>query len=211
MRKRIYFFTLVLLFLTGQVVNAQVTIGSNDDPHAGAVLELKSDKGFLLPRVSLTNATSFDLGGSATAAEGMVVYNLNGSFEGGKGVYVWNGAKWQAFGGETTTGGTAAPNIIMYPFTTPPTLTAASFSADWTVIIGYGGTPLTIKLPDLALTDIGKKITIDNRSGNGWLINYTNAAYADATPFAGQTKTIAANMGLTLMWCGSYWTTLARV
>ena len=34
MRKRIYFFTLILLFLTGQIVNAQVTIGSQENPRA---------------------------------------------------------------------------------------------------------------------------------------------------------------------------------
>ena len=101
MRKRIYYFTLVLLFLTGQIVNAQVTIGSQDNPHAGAVLDLKSTtQGLLLPRVALTNVTTFGLSGTPGDAAGMVVFNTNDII--GKGIYVWDGAKWQKNGGIVT-------------------------------------------------------------------------------------------------------------
>ena len=87
-------------------VSAQVTIGTNNDPHAGAVLDLQStSKGLLLPRISLTNVTTFTLdekgADTAATAKGMVVYNTNANITGGAGVgvYVWDGAKWTTVGG----------------------------------------------------------------------------------------------------------------
>ena len=83
-------------------VNAQVTIGTTNDPHAGAVLDLQSiNKGFLLPKVSLNDASKFQLATDAEAASGvgMMVYNTNAGMEGGGvGVYVWDGAKWTTVG-----------------------------------------------------------------------------------------------------------------
>ena len=74
---------------------AQVTIGSNAEPHSGAVLDLKSTtQGILLPRVFIDDANDFGLAGNASAGEGMVVYNTNDGLTGGKGVYVWDGEKW---------------------------------------------------------------------------------------------------------------------
>ena len=61
-------------------INAQVTIGSQEDPTSGAVLDLSkvssSNLGLMLPRVSLTNLSSwFPLSG--TPVNGMLVYNIN--------------------------------------------------------------------------------------------------------------------------------------
>ncbi|MDR0863634.1 MAG: fibrobacter succinogenes major paralogous domain-containing protein, partial [Candidatus Symbiothrix sp.] len=74
---------------------AQVTIGANQDPRTGAGLDLNSNKGLLLPRVTLSStATDFQLeGGDLDKAKGMVVYN-NGANLGGPGVFVWDGSKW---------------------------------------------------------------------------------------------------------------------
>jgi hypothetical protein len=79
-------------------VQAQVLIGANRSPHAGAVLELESNnnQGLLLPKVALTNVTVWGLSGSSV--EGMLVFNENETFANGmsgKGVYVWlNDSKW---------------------------------------------------------------------------------------------------------------------
>ncbi|MCC8146607.1 MAG: fibrobacter succinogenes major paralogous domain-containing protein [Bacteroidales bacterium] len=82
-------------------VQGQMTIGSLADPHSGAVLELKSsNKGLLLPRISLNDVNVFQLeettGSTADMAEGMIVYNTNESIAdgSGKGVYLWDGSKW---------------------------------------------------------------------------------------------------------------------
>lgn len=93
--KRIYYLGMLLL-ISMVSLNAQVTIGDNTDPHSGALLELKGDKGLLLPRVSLDNARVFQLSEDAATAEGTMVYNTNADIEGGYGVglYVWEGNKW---------------------------------------------------------------------------------------------------------------------
>ena len=82
---------------------AQVTIGSLDEPHEGAVLELKSEsenKGMLLPRISLNDVSVFQLDGDSSTAEGMIIFNTNESAINGKGsgTYVWCGEKWVLIG-----------------------------------------------------------------------------------------------------------------
>jgi uncharacterized protein (TIGR02145 family) len=108
MRKKVILWmpTLILL-ISAASVNAQVIIGGNGtaEPHAGAGLDLSplgTDKlGLLLPGVKLTNdAAEFALVTGATDtqkedATGMLVYNIANVLT-GKGLYVWNGTKWQA-------------------------------------------------------------------------------------------------------------------
>ena len=114
MKKRLSL--LFACFIAGMMcVNAQVTIGTTNDPHAGAVLDLQStNKGLLLPNVSLEKVSKFQLATDAEAASGvgMMVYNTNADMEsGGVGVYVWDGAKWtQAFGGNTNPDPEPEPN-----------------------------------------------------------------------------------------------------
>lgn len=102
MRKKIIYCVFVLLFMCAVNAKSQVTIGSQNDPHQGAVLDLQSTtKGLLLPKVSLSNVNILTVITSPTSAQktsatGMVVYNTNASVTGGSGVgiYVWNGSQW---------------------------------------------------------------------------------------------------------------------
>jgi uncharacterized protein (TIGR02145 family) len=97
MKQKMMFLALTLMMLSAASVNAQVTIGSTDDPHAGAVLDLQSTtQGLKLPTVSLDDIITFGLDGDAGTAIGMMVYNTNASIKdgNGKGIYVWNGKKW---------------------------------------------------------------------------------------------------------------------
>lgn len=79
---------------------AQVTIGSNEAPQAGALLDLhenettkESTKGFLLPRVVLLGPNlAFPL---LSHVEGMVVYNEAASDTLGVGLYKNDGRRWQ--------------------------------------------------------------------------------------------------------------------
>lgn len=112
---------LLFLFLANAFfvasVQAQVTIGSTEEPRGGALLDLKetndlSTKGLLLPRVDLMHPNflypMFDVGDPnySTAEEikkqnemhkGLVVYNTNECFNlsgKDKGVFLWIGNAW---------------------------------------------------------------------------------------------------------------------
>jgi uncharacterized protein (TIGR02145 family) len=81
--------------------NAQVIIGSStDNPHEGAILDLKSaNQGLLLPRVDLVDFEILTVGGitekgSDETAMGMTVYNTNAYALDGLGIYIWNGSRW---------------------------------------------------------------------------------------------------------------------
>jgi uncharacterized protein (TIGR02145 family) len=99
-KKTFFWMPTLILLISAASVNSQVTIGSTDDPHGGAVLDLSrasgSSVGFLLPRVSLTNVDTWQIGGVANQGVGMVVYNTNEDVAGGdgSGIYVWNGSAW---------------------------------------------------------------------------------------------------------------------
>jgi uncharacterized protein (TIGR02145 family) len=108
MRKRTISLMMVLIMMSAASVKAQVIIGGDgtDNPHAGAGLDLsllgKQNFGLLLPNMELTdNAAEFALVVEATPkqktdARGMIVYNIKTDVLDGAGLYVWNGAKWQA-------------------------------------------------------------------------------------------------------------------
>jgi hypothetical protein len=95
--KKLALFLFALMFVCTLTVKAQVVIGAVKDPHPGAVLELESGntRGLLLPRVSLTKADTWSLGGNSI--KGMMVYNESASLANnlkGEGVYVWIGGRW---------------------------------------------------------------------------------------------------------------------
>ena len=72
--------------------NAQQKIGNNPGTlNPGAILELEStNRGFLLPRISLTSLSTWGLNGEGT--DGMMVFNTNATT--GAGYYVWSGGAW---------------------------------------------------------------------------------------------------------------------
>lgn len=93
-------------FLLLQVVtHAQVKIGDNATSiNTASLLELETtNKGFVLPRVSLTDVSS-----SSPLASGLltgtIVYNTNSGTTGGSGtgVYYWDGSKWNFLASSTT-------------------------------------------------------------------------------------------------------------
>ena len=93
MKKNLY----LLFFVSVFVINAkaQVTIGSQDAPTPGAVLELKSTTlGFLPPRVTLTRPSNPSP--LKAHVEGMVVYNTNVSPNDTlqAGLYYNSGKRW---------------------------------------------------------------------------------------------------------------------
>jgi len=88
-------FLFTFLVLTNFSLWAQVGIGGN--PDASAQLDVQAtDKGLLLPRVSLNDVTNQQLDGTNNATEGLVIYNTNANVNGGdgKGFYYFNGTQW---------------------------------------------------------------------------------------------------------------------
>lgn len=105
---------LIIAFFTSSL-QAQVTIGSNVQPNAGALLDLKqntdgtSTKGLALPRVELSDISRLQIG---TAPElsgeerekhiGLLVYNTKEDLPRclSSGIYSWNGEQWIALSGK---------------------------------------------------------------------------------------------------------------
>lgn len=114
---------LVIILATQNTLVGQVTIGSDNSPAAGALLQLKEDegnginskKGLNMPRVTMTTTTPLvgqlaqSIGSSGTWNEadhiGLVVYNTNkcvNSTGMDDGLYVWNGTQWKIMPHPTT-------------------------------------------------------------------------------------------------------------
>src|SRR5690554_1705058 len=77
---------------------SQVGIGTTN-PDPSSVLDVQStNKGLLIPRVSLNNINTSKLDGTNTAAPGLLIYNTNASVIGGNGIglYYWKGSTWSA-------------------------------------------------------------------------------------------------------------------
>ncbi|NDV69312.1 hypothetical protein D0T66_10440 [Dysgonomonas sp. 25] len=103
---------ILALFMTIGL-HGQVTIGSNQPPVAGALLDLKEDgttkKGLGLPRVELQSYKKLKMGAAAeitgtlaTEHAGLIVYNTLDQPECGTptGLFVWEGAQWMQLSGE---------------------------------------------------------------------------------------------------------------
>lgn len=74
--------------------NAQQNIGiGTSNPHSSAVLDVRStNKGLLLPRVSLINDS--DVVTISSPLKSLIIYNTNTLLADGEGYYFWNGNKW---------------------------------------------------------------------------------------------------------------------
>jgi uncharacterized protein YjdB len=136
--KKIFFLMLTLLIVSAASMNAQVTIGSTEDPHSGAVLDLQSTTlGMKLPQVSIANFLIFGLPlkGTSTAADakGMVVYNTNSAL--GEGLYVWNGTQWKNLN-SSLPGGEPEVAIPVTDFEILPAIT--NVAVGWTTTLVAG-------------------------------------------------------------------------
>jgi hypothetical protein len=98
--KKILFLMLTFLIWSAASMNAQVTIGSTNDPVAGSVLDLDVDNlGFKLPRVALQGESKADPLPAHVA--GMMVYNTaffldDSNVLRGPGIYYNDGIRWIA-------------------------------------------------------------------------------------------------------------------
>jgi len=118
--KKAFYLLVLLAFLTGASVNAQVIIGSQGEPNPAAGLDLSPagamKMGFLPPSVDLENDPQvFVLKGDEqkTTAIGMIVYNTNPDAQSGRGLYVWDGSKWSLVSSPPNTGTTSECSFVM--------------------------------------------------------------------------------------------------
>ncbi|MDM1297277.1 hypothetical protein HXZ94_01980 [Empedobacter falsenii] len=111
--------------------NGQIGInisGQNDNakPHPSAILDVQStNKGFLPPRVTLTNST-MQLGTSPNALA-LWVYNIGGTNNLPSGYYFWNGSVWTSFEVVTSTSPAIASLQCNSAYLNPSTYAAYCF------------------------------------------------------------------------------------
>jgi hypothetical protein len=87
---------LILIVLFTQFAFSQVGVNTTT-PDPSSMLDISAtNKGVLVPRVSLTNVTTTMLDGTNTAATGLLIWNTNSATVGGNGIgfYFFNGTQW---------------------------------------------------------------------------------------------------------------------
>ena len=93
--KLIFFF--ILINQIPYTTYSQVGIGTTTPNPSSQIDISSSDKGVLVPRISLSNVTNTSLDGTNTAATGLLIWNTNNTTTGGTGVgyYYFNGTTWE--------------------------------------------------------------------------------------------------------------------
>lgn len=173
-------FAVALIFSTSTLF-AQVKVGDNPTSiNAGSVMELEStNKGLLMPRIPLTNTTTWGLLG--TAAAGMHVYNTNigitstnttyPTLDAKIGEYYWDGTGWVAL---AAVGSQSTPvQLKMYANqqilannTANNTITFSSATFD----VGGNKVGNTVVIPSSGLYDLSAYAVwaTTGGSGGGW-------------------------------------------
>ena len=100
----------VALLLSSTILFSQVGVNTTS-PDPSAMLDVSAtDKGLLVPRISLTNINTSSLDGVNTAANGLLIYNTNAGVVSGDGVgfYWFNGTLWN----KLVTSNSGAPTSV---------------------------------------------------------------------------------------------------
>lgn len=191
MRSRILFILAALTFTIA--AKAQVKVGgASPTPNADAILELEStSKGMILPRVALTNTTSF--APLSAHVQGMTVYNTATAGDVTPGIYVNDGTKWLRAGSSTASN----PNVTVVT-TTPYTLLA-----DDDVLVTNLGQVNTINLPTLTLADEGRTVSVVNDNTGAFQTSIV------ASPVVlNYGATLNQYRARTFVWTGTKWLTI---
>lgn len=202
MRKVLYSM-LALLFASQMNLNAQVTIGANEDPKATLeVIGQPADPtpaGVIAPRVTVAelNAASSNYGADQTGA---IVYVTDATDAAAAtktgnisavGYYYFDGSNWQGFGGGTGGNSTTVQGAVKEVNTSSYTVTGNDY------LIVTTNTSTAITFPALTAADAGKTVVVFNKNADSSANNILG--------------TIAGNpgnnnlRGLTMIWSGSIW------
>lgn len=162
----LYLLCLASIFLT----QAQVGINTTT-PDPSAILDIMAtDKGILIPRVSLNNVNQSQLDGSNNTAEGMLIYNTNSSVTGGDGIgfYLFSGGIWTKL--LTSNTGTGDADWFARNTTNPANDITDDIYTQGAVNIGNGFTfqgMLNLSLSENSSNNIRGLYTDISNSGNG--------------------------------------------
>lgn len=94
------FFSLILIFFWSKIFAQTGSVGiGTSSPNSSAILDMvSSDKGIMLPQISLNPSNISDYSFMASApTESLLIYNTNAGFPGGRGIYYWDGARWSYY------------------------------------------------------------------------------------------------------------------
>lgn len=97
MKKIVIYLIPFLLMVNSLKVVAQVGVGTTT-PDPSSVLDITAtDKGILIPRVSLNDVSNTMIDGANTASTGLLIWNTNAATTGGNGIgfYFFNGSLWE--------------------------------------------------------------------------------------------------------------------
>lgn len=116
----LFLLCVVLSFFASTQSFSQIGINTTAPDPSSMLDVVATDKGMLVPRVSLNNVANTMLDGTNTAATGLLIYNTNAAVTGGSGVgfYYFTGSVWQRL----ATGTSASDDHDFYEegTTTPP-------------------------------------------------------------------------------------------
>lgn len=171
-------------------VQAQVKIGANPGTINGSsALEIEAtNKGVLIPRVTLISVTSTSFM-AAAPVEGTLVFNNAGSLD--HGFYYWDGAKWELL----TKSSTIINNTGTGPFSYYNSGTGVVMSAPGNVNVASGNSGLATGYGNQATgqysTAMGQSNTVSGNTAFAvGIYNNVSAQYASAH---GQSNTVSGN------------------
>lgn len=184
---------ITLLFLSANLIAVSQNVGINPTgaaPNSSAGLDVDfTNKGLLIPRVSLTSTT--DAITIPSPATSLLVYNTNAAMTSGAiGYWYWNGSAWvQAIGPAGPTGptgpvGCASANYIMKSNGTNAVCTTAPIFETAGGLVGIGTTAPNMKLEILSGNSDG--ITFGQQADNTQTIQtYIDGQWSNRATYAG--------------------------
>ncbi|WP_031425514.1 hypothetical protein [Flavimarina sp. Hel_I_48] len=97
---------LTTLMFSCPTLYSQVGIGTSA-PDPSSILDISAtNKGLLIPRVSLSSISNSTIDGKYTNATGLLIYNTNAALPGGTGFYYWDGSAWDTMKASTQSNAT---------------------------------------------------------------------------------------------------------
>lgn len=194
------FYITLLFFIIGNIIYGQsgsVGIGTNT-PNESAILDLvSSNKGIMIPKVSLNPANASDYSFmAAQPTASLLVYNINAAFSGGKGIYFWDGTKWIFYFNA------ANMNLLLgitkyYSKIYPNQLFSFDYNSEASSVNSFiNGTALTppwLKIPETNNTPFNIEI---DRAKNNTVITLTGMVQLGNTGTGNENKNVNYGLGI---------------
>jgi hypothetical protein len=190
----------LLFFVLGSLVYAQsgsVGIGTNT-PNESAILDMvSSNKGLMIPKVSLNATNASDYSFMATQPTiSLLVFNTNAALPAGTGLYYWDGTKWVFYFNS------ANINLLLgitkyYSKIYPNTLFSFAYNSELSSVSSFvNGTALAtpwIKIPET--NDTPFNIVID-RVKNNTVITLTGMVQLRNTAAGEENRNVNYGLGI---------------